>query len=56
MDHADEDGRRVLNDANFRFGEGEKILVLSESGGARDVAAALLSRLCLPTSGSLQSR
>ncbi len=54
LGYVDDDGRRVLNNVNFRFEEGEKVIILSKSSNARDVIASILSRLDLPTDGHLQ--
>jgi ABC-type transport system involved in cytochrome bd biosynthesis fused ATPase/permease subunit len=54
LGYLDDDGRIVLDNVNFRFEQGEKINILSSNSNTRDVIAAILSRLDLPTRGSLQ--
>ncbi|NMM44730.1 cyclic nucleotide-binding domain-containing protein [Rhodospirillaceae bacterium KN72] len=50
---ADEDGVRVLDSASFTLSKGQSVAVVAASGTAKDVFSRLLSRVLLPTGGSL---
>jgi ABC-type multidrug transport system fused ATPase/permease subunit len=50
---ADEDGARVIADANFTLNPGEAAAVSSASGTAREIFARLIARVLSPTGGKL---
>ena len=50
----DEGGVRLLDQASFRFGVGEKVAFLGGSGSGADTAAKILARLLAPTSGEVR--
>ena len=50
---ADEDGNRVIDNATFSLSPGERIAVTSPSGTSKEIFGRLMSRVLMPTAGSM---
>lgn len=54
MTWADEDGVRVIDNANFKIQPKETVAVISASGTAKEIFGRLMARILAPTGGSFK--